>query len=91
MPATNMAGPLVVAANPTLGKFVMMSAFSGPKGSPLDAKRFNPTTLVKENDPTNYSTVAADTGLSTCPSVLPRLLRCSLSRTGATRMMLSPA
>jgi len=63
MPATNMAGPLVVAANPTLGKFVMMSAFSGPKGSPLDAKRFNPTTLVKENDPTNYSTGALNTGI----------------------------
>jgi hypothetical protein len=63
MPAINMAGPLVVVANPVLGKFVMMSAFSGPKGSPLDAKRFNPTTLVKENDPTNYSTGALNTGI----------------------------
>lgn len=36
MPAINMAGPLVVPANPSGGKFVMMSPFSGPKGSPLD-------------------------------------------------------
>jgi hypothetical protein len=63
MPATNMAGPLVVIANPLLGKFVMMSAFSGPKGSPFDAKRFNPTTFAKENDPTNYSTGALNTGI----------------------------
>jgi len=31
-----MAGPLVVPANPSGGKFVLMSPFSGPKGSPLD-------------------------------------------------------
>lgn len=34
MPAMNMAG--TVAANPSTGRFVMMSAFSGPKGSPFD-------------------------------------------------------
>lgn len=36
MPATNMAGPLVVPANPSGGKFVLMTPFGGPKGSPLD-------------------------------------------------------
>ena len=36
MPAANMAGPLVVPANPSAGKFVLMSPFSGPKGSPFD-------------------------------------------------------
>jgi len=65
MPAMNMAGTVPVPANPSTGKFVMMSPFSGPKGSPLDAKRFNPTTLVKENDPTNYSTGALNTGIGT--------------------------
>lgn len=36
MPASNMAGPLVVPANPSAGKFVLMDPFSGPKGSPKD-------------------------------------------------------
>jgi len=63
MPAINMAGPLVVAANPSLGKFVMMDAFSGPKNSPLDAERFNPTTFAREADLTNYSTGALSTGI----------------------------
>lgn len=36
MPASNMAGPLVVPANPSAGKAVIMSPFSGPDGSPLD-------------------------------------------------------
>lgn len=34
MPAFNMGG--VAAANPSAGRFVMMSSFSGPKGSPFD-------------------------------------------------------
>jgi hypothetical protein len=37
MPAINMGG--TVASNPTLGKQVLMSPFSGPKGSPFDAKK----------------------------------------------------
>lgn len=36
MPARNMAGPTVVPANPSAGKVVLMSPFSGPKGSPFD-------------------------------------------------------
>lgn len=63
MPAVNMAGPTVVPANPSAGKTVLMDPFSGPKGSPFDAKRFNPTTLLKEADPTNYSTGALNTGI----------------------------
>lgn len=61
MPAINMAG--TVAANPSLGKFVIMSPFSGPKGSPFDAKSFNPTTRVLEADPNNLSTGALNTGI----------------------------
>lgn len=63
MPAVNMAGPLVVPANPAGGKQVIHNPFSGPKGSPFDAMRFNPTTFVKEPDPTNYSTGAMSTGI----------------------------
>lgn len=52
MPAINMGGPLAVPANPSGGKFVMMSPFSGPTGSPLD------------NDQTgNASTGALNTGI----------------------------
>lgn len=36
MPAQNMAGPLTVPSNPSAGKAVIMSPFSGPKGSPFD-------------------------------------------------------
>ena len=61
MPALNMAG--TAAANPSLGKFVIMSPFSGPEGSPFDAKSFNPTTLVLEADPTNLSTGGLNTGI----------------------------
>lgn len=61
MPAINMAG--AVAANPSTGRFVMMSPFSGPSGSPFDAKRFNPTTGVKEADVNNLSTGALNTGI----------------------------
>ena len=71
MPAANMAGPLVTPANPAAGKAVLMSPFSGPKGSPLDAKRFNPTTFAKENDPTNHSTGALNTGIGFGLSVGP--------------------
>lgn len=52
MPAINMAGPVVVPANPSGGQTVLMSPFSGPTGSPLD------------NDQTgNYSTGALNTGI----------------------------
>lgn len=66
MPAINMAG--TVAVNPSLGNFVTMNPFSGPKGSPFDAKSFNPTTRVLEADPTNLSTGGLSTGIGFGPS-----------------------
>jgi hypothetical protein len=63
MPAINMAGDLTVPANPGTGKFVLMSPFSGPKGSPFDAKAYNPTTRVLEAAPTNFSTGGLNTGI----------------------------
>lgn len=36
MPARNMGSAQSLPANPSAGKFVMMSPFSGPKGSPFD-------------------------------------------------------
>lgn len=61
MPAFNMGG--TAASNPSLGNFVIMSPFSGPKGSPFDAKSPNPTTGVLTADPTNLSTGALNTGI----------------------------
>jgi len=52
MPASNMAGPLVVPANPSAGKFVLMSPFSGPDGSPKDTDQTG-----------NHSTGALNTGI----------------------------
>jgi hypothetical protein len=52
MPARNMAGPLSLPANPSTGAFVMMSPFSGPKGSPLDKDQTG-----------NASTGALNTGI----------------------------
>jgi hypothetical protein len=52
-----------VPANPAVGKFVFMSPFSGPKGSPFDAKFYHPTTGVLTADPTNYSTGGLSTGI----------------------------
>ena len=63
MPALNMGSPAAPAANPTTGKAVMMSPFSGPKGSPLDAVLINPTTFVKAKDPNNFSVGALNTGI----------------------------
>lgn len=67
MPAINMPNAADVAApipaNPSSGAGVIMDPFSGPKGSPFDAKRYNPTTRVLEDDPTNYSTGASVTGI----------------------------
>jgi len=47
-----MAGATVVPANPSDGKFVMMSPFSGPKGSPFDKDQAG-----------NFSTGALSTGI----------------------------
>lgn len=63
MPAVNMSQLIVVPSNPTAGKTVIMSPFSGPKGSPFDAKSFHPTTQLKVADPTNHSTGALNTGI----------------------------
>jgi len=52
MPAQNMSGPITVPANPSAGKFVLMSPFSGPAGSPFD----------KDNTG-NASTGALNTGI----------------------------
>jgi hypothetical protein len=55
-----------VAANPSLGLAVMMSSFSGPSGSPFDAKRAdyaNPNSMTRIADPTNLSTGALSTGI----------------------------
>ena len=52
MPAVNMAGPIIIPANPSAGKFVMMSPFSGPKGSPFDKDQTG-----------NASTGALNTGI----------------------------
>lgn len=52
MPAQNMSGPLTVPANPSAGKFVLMSPFSGPKGSPFDKDQAG-----------NNSTGALNTGI----------------------------
>lgn len=52
MPARNMAGPTVVPANPSAGKVVLMSPFSGPKGSPFDRDQAG-----------NHSTGALNTGI----------------------------
>lgn len=68
MPAINMSGDEVVPANPSTGATVLMSPFSGPKGSPFDAKMYPPsiyqptyTDLVAA--PTNYSTGGLCTGI----------------------------
>lgn len=52
MPATSMGTVSPAPANPSLGKFVMMSPFSGPKGSPLDRDQVG-----------NTSTGALNTGI----------------------------
>lgn len=68
MPAINMAG--VVAANPSAGHAILMCPFSGPKGSPLDAKVYAPsTTTVKTADANNLSTGALNTGIGFGPDV----------------------
>lgn len=68
MPAYNMGGLSVVPSNPSAGSVVIMSPFSGPKGSPFDATKFNPTTQVEEADPDNMSTGALSTGIGFGPN-----------------------
>ena len=66
MPAVNMAGALVVPANPAAGKPVLMSPFSGPKNSPFDARVITGWVAGRPtyaNDPTNFSTGALSTGI----------------------------
>lgn len=61
MPAFLMNG--VANANPTVGKVVLMSPFSGPRGSPFDAQAFDPLTFAKALDNSNLSTGALSTGI----------------------------
>jgi hypothetical protein len=63
MPALNMGSPASPAANPSTGQFILMSPFSGPKGSPFDAKYYHPTTFVLTADPNNFSTGGLSTGI----------------------------
>ena len=64
MPAFMMGG--TAAANPSVGKQVLMCPFSGPSGSPFDAKRANytdPTSMTRVADTANLSTGALNTGI----------------------------
>jgi hypothetical protein len=68
-----MQGDVIVGSNPTSGKAVTMSPFSGPKGSPFDAKKY-PANIYQPKltdlvvDPTNYSTGALSTGIGFAPT-----------------------
>jgi len=75
MPAINMGGDSTVPANPSTGSSVLMSPFSGPKGSPFDAKTATGWTadgvMTTAAAPTNYSTGALSTGIGFgCPHVV---------------------
>ena len=66
MPANLMNGLTPVPANPSVGKQVLMNPFSGPKGSPLDAKRAdysNPNNMTRVADTANLSTGGLSTGI----------------------------
>lgn len=63
MPALNLGSPAVPAANPSTGVFVIMNPFSGPKGSPFDAKQIDPTSRLLVAAPNNFSTGALNTGI----------------------------
>lgn len=63
MPALNMGSPSTPAANPSTGVFVIMNPFSGPKGSPFDAKQIDPTSQLLVAAPNNFSTGALNTGI----------------------------
>lgn len=65
--AAQVVGP-TPAGNPSNGKFVLMSPFSGPKGSPFDAMVYPPSVSAsvpgaKVADPTNFSTGGLNTGI----------------------------
>jgi len=72
MPAINMGGDVTVPANPSTGLAVLMSPFSGPKGSPFDAKTATGWTangvMTTAAAPTNYSTGALSTGIGFGPN-----------------------
>lgn len=76
MPAVNMAGLTTVPANPSVGNAVIMNPFSGPKGSPFDAKTANGYSAapviapIRVADPTNYSTGGCVTGIGFGPGNL---------------------
>lgn len=59
MPARNMGSPVVLDANPSSGKFVIMSPFSGPSGSLMDVDQTG-----------NASTGALNTGIGIGPAVV---------------------
>lgn len=68
MPANNMGSPTPPAANPITGEFVLMSPFSGPKGSPFDAMSAAGTytangVMNKVAEPNNFSTGGLSTGI----------------------------
>ena len=63
MPALNLGSPAVPASNPSTGRFVIMNPFSGPKGSPFDAKQIDPTSKLLVAAPNNFSTGALNTGI----------------------------
>lgn len=63
MPALNMGSPASPAANPSTGLFVLMNPFSGPKGSPFDANKIDPTTFAVTKDANNFSTGGLVTGI----------------------------
>jgi hypothetical protein len=63
MPALNLGSPAVPASNPSAGVFVIMNPFSGPKGSPFDAKQIDPTSKLLVAAPNNFSTGALNTGI----------------------------
>ena len=63
MPALNLGSPAVPASNPSTGVFVIMNPFSGPKGSPFDAKQIDPTSKLLVAAPNNFSTGALNTGI----------------------------
>lgn len=68
MPAINAGSSTTPDANPSTGAAVILSPFSGPTGSPFDAKVYadpDPadTSATPEVDPTNLSTGAMSTGI----------------------------
>ena len=63
MPALNLGSPAVPTSNPSTGAFVIMNPFSGPKGSPFDAKQIDPTSKLLVAAPNNFSTGALNTGI----------------------------